>query len=124
MNAFKSIGTKLVGATIAAGLVAGAAFAGTGSTFTVNLPNSVSVGDAVLPSGEYKVSEFSMNDGSMLFVFRSDKGEATSALAMKNAEPAFGQKTEMILSNQKGTLHLDKMFIEGDSAGYQFAESR
>jgi predicted RecA/RadA family phage recombinase len=124
MNTLKSIGTKVIGAMIATGLVAGAAFAATGSTVTVTLPQSVSVGSAVLASGEYKVTEFAMNDGSSLFVFRSDKGEATSALAMKSADPAVDQKTEIVLSNQGGSLHLDKMFIAGEASGYQFAESK
>ncbi len=124
MSTLKSIGTKLMGAIIATGLVAGSAFAATGSTLTVTLPQSISVGSTVLPSGAYKITEFTMNDGSTLFVFRSDKGESTSALAMKNAEPSADQKTEVILSNSNGTLHLDKMFIEGEATGYQFADSK
>jgi hypothetical protein len=124
MNALKSIGTKVVSAIIATGLVAGAAFAASGTTVSVTLPQSVNVGSAVLPSGAYKVTEFSMTDGSSMFVFRNDKGEATSAMAMKNANPATDQKTEVVLSNQNGTLHLDKMFIAGQSTGYQFAGSR
>ena len=124
MNAFKSIGTKVVTTMIATGLVAGAAFAATGDTVTVTLPQSVSVGNATLASGQYTVTESSMADGSSLFVFRSAKGDTTSAMAMKSAYPAVDQKTQVVLSNEGGTLHLDKMFIEGDSAGYQFAVSK
>jgi len=122
MNTLKNLGIKFAGAAIAAGMVASAAFGLTGSVLTVNLPQSVSVGSAVLPSGEYKVSQFSMNDGNRLFVFRSEKGEAVSAVAMKSAEPSADQKTSVVLSNDNGTLRLDKMFIEGENAGYQFAK--
>ena len=122
MNSLKSIGTKVMAAMIATGLVAGAAFAG--NVVTVTLPQAVTVGDATLASGQYTITESSMSDGSTLFVFRSEKGEATSAIAMKSADPAADQKTEVVLSNENGVLHLDKMFIEGDTAGYQFAHSK
>ena len=123
MNTLKNLGIRFAGAAIAAGMVASAAVGLTGSVVTVNLPQSVSVGSAVLPSGAYKVTELSMNDGNRLFVFRSDKGnEAVSAVATKSAEPSADQKTSVVLSNDNGTLHLDKMFIAGDGAGYQFAK--
>jgi hypothetical protein len=121
MNAFKSIGTKVITAIIAAGLVAGAAF---GATLTVTLPQSVIVGSTTLASGQYTVSESSMADGNSLFVFRSEKGDATVAVATKNGDPAVEQKTEFVLANEGGTLHLDKVFIAGESVGYQFAETK
>jgi hypothetical protein len=124
MSTFKSIGTKIVTAVIATGLVAGAAFAAGGNTVTVTLPQSVSVGNATLASGQYTVTGSSMVDGSSLFVFRSAKGDTTSAVAMKSADPAVDQKTEVVLSNEGGTLHLDKLVIEGNSAGYQFAVTK
>jgi hypothetical protein len=124
MSTFKSIGTKVMTAMIATGLVAGAAFAASGDTVTVNLPQSVSVGNATLASGQYTVTESSLADGSSLFVFRSAKGAVTSAVAMKSADPAVDQKTAVVLSNDGGALHLDKLFIEGDSAGYQFAVTK
>jgi hypothetical protein len=123
MNTFRNLGIKFAGAAVAMGMVASAAFGLTGSVLTVNLPQSVSVGSAVLPGGEYKVTQYSMNDGNRIFVFRSDKGnEAVSAVAMKSAEPSADQKTSVVLANDNGTLRLDKMFIEGDNAGYQFAK--
>jgi len=122
MNALKSIGTKVMTAAIATGLVAGAAFAATGSVVTVTLPQSVSVGNATLASGQYTITESAMADGSSLFVFRSDKGDTTSAMAMKSAAPAAEQKTSVVLSNDNGTLHLDKVFIAGEATGYQFSD--
>jgi len=124
MNALRNIGTKVVATMIAAGLIAGAAFAADGSTVTVTLPQAVNVGGATLASGQYTITASTMSDGSNLFVFRSDKGDVASAVAMRSASPAVDQKTEVILSNDNGMLHLDKLFIEGDSAGYQFPESR
>ena len=124
MNALKSIGTKIVTAAIATGLIAGAAFAAGGDTVTVTLPQAVSVGGATLPSGQYKITESTLADGNSLFIFRSEKGDAASAIAMKSAEPSSDQKTEVVLSNEGGALHLDKMFIAGDGAGYQFAPSK
>jgi len=65
-----------------------------------------------------------MNDGSSLLVFRSDKGDATAVVALRSAEPAADQKSEVVLSHEGGTLHVDKMFIAGEGAGYQFSESK
>jgi hypothetical protein len=121
MNALKGFGTKVAAAMIATGLVAGAALAAGGSTVTVNLPQAVNVGGTILASGEYKITETNMADGNSLFVFRSVKGTVASAVAMRSADPAADQKTEVVLTNDGGGLHLDKLFIEGDSAGYQFA---
>jgi uncharacterized cupredoxin-like copper-binding protein len=117
MSTLKSILTAM----IATGLVAGAAFAAS-NTITVNLPQAINVGDATLASGQYTVTESNLADGTSLFVFRNDKGDATAATAMKSANPTVDQKTEVILSNEGGKMHLDKMFIEGDSAGYQFSK--
>jgi hypothetical protein len=124
MNALKSIGTKFVTATIAAGLIAGAAFAASGASVTVNLPEAVTVGSTVLPGGQYTITESYMNDGSSLMVFRSESGQTASAMAVRSADPAVDQKTAVVLQREGGTLHLDKMFIEGETTGFQFAVSK
>jgi len=124
MNALKSMRTKAVIAMFATGLVAGAAFAASGSTVTVKLPESVSVGKATLASGQYTVSESFIAGGLSMFVFRSENGDATTAVGRRIAEPSADQKTEVVLSNEGGSLHIDKMFIEGDGAGYQFDEAK
>ena len=124
MNTFKNFGTKVVFSMIAAGLAAGAAFAATGSTITVNLPEAVTVNGSTLASGQYTVTENSMASGASLLVFRTDKGEATAVVAMKNAEPSADQKSEVVLSHEGGNLHLDKLFIQGEGAGYQFSDSK
>lgn len=124
MNALTSFATKVVTAIVATGLVAGAAFAASGSTLTINLPEAASVNGSTLPSGQYKVTETSMADGSSLLLFRSDNGSATAVVAMKSAEPAADQKSEVVLSSQGGALHLDKLFIAGEGAGFQFSDSK
>jgi hypothetical protein len=124
MNSLKNFGTKVVFSMIATGLVAGAAFAASGDTLTINLPEATAVNGSTLASGQYKVTETSMADGSSLLVFRSDKGNATAVVAMKSAEPSAAQKSEVVLSSEGGTLHVDKLFIQGESAGYQFSESK
>jgi hypothetical protein len=124
MNALKSIGTKFVTATIAAGLIAGAAFAASGASVTVTLPEAVSVGNATLASGVYTITESSLGDGSSVILFRSESGQTTSALAMRSADPAADQKSEVILQKEGGTLHLDKLFVKGESVGFQFADSK
>ena len=124
MNALTNFGTKVVFSMIAVGLVAGAAFAATGDTLTINLPESATVNGSTLASGQYKVTETAMADGSSLLVFRSDKGDATAVVAMRSVEPAVDQKSEVVLSHEGGSLHLDKMFVQGESAGYQFSESK
>ena len=124
MNAFRNFGTKVVFSIVAAGLAAGAAFAASGASITVNLPEAVTVNGATLASGQYTVTESPMASGSSILVFRTDKGDATAVVAMKNAEPSVEQKSEVVLSHEGGTLHLDKLFIAGESAGFQFNESR
>jgi hypothetical protein len=119
MNALKA---KIFTVAMAAGLVGSAAFAATDSV-TVTLPESVTLGSATLAGGEYQVTESSMGTGSW-FVFRSAKGEVVAAMASKVVDEPADQKTEVVLSHEGGSLHLDKLFIAGDSAGYQFPESK
>jgi len=124
MKAITNFGIKVIGAMISTGLVAGAAFAASGDTLTINLPEAATVNGSTLASGQYNVTESSLADGSSLLVFRSDKGDATAVVAMKTAEPSADQKSEVVLSHEGGTLHLDKMFIAGETAGFQFSESK
>ncbi len=123
MNALKNIGTKLAAAMIATGLIAGAAFAAD-STVKVTLPEAVSLGGTTLASGQYSITETTLVGGASIVVFRDEKGDTTTAVAQRTAEPGVDQKTEVVLSHAAGKLHLDKMFIEGDSVGYQFADSK
>ena len=124
MNTLTNLGTKFAAAVIATGLVATAAFAGSGAVLTITLPEPVTLNGSTLASGQYKVTESNMADGNNLIVFRSDKGQSTAVVAMRSAEAAPDQKSEVILSNENGRMRLDKLFVAGESAGYQFAESK
>jgi hypothetical protein len=124
MNALKSIANRLAMAVVATGLVAGSAFAAVGSTLTVTLPEAVTVGGTTLAGGQYTITEYSSASGNSLFVFRSDKGDSATVVGTRTAEPAADQKTAVILSKEGGSLHVDKMFIEGEDSGFQFADSK
>ena len=124
MNSLKNFGTKVVFTMIASGLAVGAAFAASGDTLTINLPEAATLNGSTLASGQYTVTETSMADGNSIIVFRTDKGDATAVVAMKNAEPSTDQKTELVLSHEGGNLHLDKLFVAGEGAGFQFSESK
>ena len=123
MNALKSIAVKVFTVAIATGLVAGGAFAAD-LTVAITLPPSVKLGGATLAGGEYKVTESPMGNGSGWFEFRSETGELVGVMAKKSAEPSVGGKTEVILSHEGDTVRVDKLFIAGDSASYEFPESR
>lgn len=99
-----------------------AASAADGSRMKIRLPEAVTVGDGTLAAGEYSVNETTMAGGTALFVFRAEDGDAVLvAVATRSAAPAADQKTEVVISDENGVEHLDKVFIEGESVGYQFA---
>jgi hypothetical protein len=114
---------KIFSVAIAAGLAAGAAFAASASTVTVTLAEAVTLGTTTLPAGLYQVTESATGNGD-LFVFRSNNGEVAATLAMRTAEAAPDQKTEVVLTHEGGALHMDKLFIAGENTGYQFPESK
>jgi hypothetical protein len=118
----KTLTNKVFALAIATGIAATAAFAATDSV-SVTFPQDVVVSGVTLASGQYTITETSMSDGE-LFVFRSGKGAVVAALATKSAEASADQKTEVVLSREGGLLHVDKLFIEGEGAGYQFSDSK
>lgn len=130
MGTLRSMGAKIGVATmIATGLAASAALAAmNGNTVDITLPESVSIGSTTLPGGQYRISEIPLAGAQSMFVFRDDKGETAAVVtASKNVSPtdvnSWGgsQKTEIVLSpGEDGTLYLNEMFVEGDSAGYRF----
>jgi hypothetical protein len=120
-----SLINKIAITMIATGLACGAAFAAAGQTVSVTLPEAVDVGGTTIPGGHYTITEADDLGGRSLFVIRSDNGSSVaSVLAMKNADPSGDQKTDVVLTNKGGAMHLDKLFIAGESAGYQFEETK
>ena len=124
----RNAGTKIALAMIGTGLAASAAFAGlNGGRVNITLPDSVVVDGKAIPSGDYTITEVPLGAESV-FVFRNDHGDSEAVVpATRTVTPPdrnyFGgsNKTEVTLTpSEDGTLHLNDMFIEGDSAGYHF----
>ena len=117
--------TKIAAAIVGTGLAASAAFAGLNvGTANVTLSDPVIVGDKILPSGDYVVSEVLVGAKTVI-VFRNDNGNAEAVVPVtRTAVSDFNapsKKTELTMSpNEDGTLHLKDMFIEGDPEGYHF----
>jgi hypothetical protein len=59
------------------------------------------------------------------FVFRGANGEIAAVVqGMRSVESDGDSKTHVLLSpDAEGILHLDRMFIEGQMTGYQFADT-
>jgi hypothetical protein len=69
-NKFKNAGKKVATVMIATGLAAGAALAAMGSTVDVTLPETVTVGKTILPSGSYRINEVTLGSGGKsMFLF-------------------------------------------------------
>ena len=108
---------KCVCALAVAGLTATAAMAASGQTMVINLSKSVVANGVTLPSGQYRVTDMENLSGGHILVFRGANGEAVAMAALRTADAAVDQKTELVVTNDK----LDKLFIEGESTGFQFA---
>ena len=119
----RNAGTRIAVAIIGTGLAASAAFAGLNAgTVNVTLPESVVVGNKILPSGDYVVSQVQVG-ATTVIVFRNDNGDAEAVVpATRTAVTDFNapsKKTALTMSaSEDGTLRLKDMFIEGDPEGY------
>jgi hypothetical protein len=139
MRTTKTKATKFFITVIASGLMASAAFAGDGgntqspyaagaNTINVTLPEAVSVGDKTLRRGKYQISEIALGSAESSFLFRDDNGNTAAILqATRTASPSkvdfsgAAEKTELLLSSSEdGTVRLNKLFIEGQTSGFQF----
>jgi hypothetical protein len=129
---------------IATGLAAGAAgasvdngtavalYAAGDTSVNVTLPDAVSVGRTTLPAGNYTITEVAPGELQSTFVFRNGTGNTAAVVeARKTVSPTdvdswgASQKTEVILTpDEGGKLHLNKMFIEGDTTGYRFVDTK
>jgi len=119
-NAFSRIGQTCVFGV----LMAGAMLAGSIDRVTITLPQAVTVGSTMLPSGEYTLSPVDMGDGNEYFVIRSEHGAAISLTARKiDAEETDG-KAQVTLQKDGDSWHLDKLFVPGSSVGYQFVDRK
>jgi hypothetical protein len=121
-NAFSRIGRTCAQAVMVSGLMAGAMFAAAPDQVNVTLPHAITVGSTTLPSGEYTISNLNTNEGDDYFLVRSADGHAVTMQVQKidSQDPT---RTQVVLSKDGNAWHLDKMFIQGESAGYQFVNA-
>lgn len=107
-----------IGYTCASILMAGAlASAATVNIASVTLPNAVSVGSATLPGGHYTIA----SEGDGTFLIQSDNGQKSAMLMGRRIESGeAARRTEVVLSGEGDSLHLNKLFIEGQTEGYEF----
>jgi len=100
-------------------LLAGSLFAG--QTVNLNLPHAVTVGSTTLPSGQYTLTTMEMNDGNEYFIVRGQNAPTVTLQAQKinNNE---SDKTHVVLSKDGDTWRFDRLYIEGDSTGYEFGK--
>ena len=100
--------------------MAGAIFAASPNTISVNLPHAVTVGSTTLPSGQYTMTAVPMSDGNDYFVVRNDKTAVT--LQAQRIEAADGNQTRVVFSKDGDAWHFDKLFVNGDQSAYEFVK--
>lgn len=130
MKVFKSFGAKIAGAAIAATITAGLASADVGKIVDVTLPEPVVVGNTTLPGGAYRIIEVPVAGTESLFEFQNANGNTAAAMpgeriANSPSIPEL-QKTGVVLapSESGGPLHLNKLYIQGETGAYEFTKIR
>jgi LPXTG-motif cell wall-anchored protein len=88
----------------------------------VNLPYTVTLGDATLQPGDYTIKELASQDRSRVLVIYSDGGlkyEATvnAIPAEKNRTP---ENTQVLLHHYGPDYYFDKIWVAGKNYGYEF----
>ena len=121
-NAFMRFGrtcvSGLASVVIGGGLLAGGLLASDGNRIDLTLPHAVTIGSTTLPSGNYTVSTLDMGEGEY-FVVRG-QGTPTVTLRAVKIDAEASDKTRFIFSQDGDTWHFEKLFVQGDDAGYQF----
>ena len=88
----------------------------------VNLPYTVTLGNATLQPGDYTIKELPSQDGSRVLVIYSDSGlkyETTvnAIPAEKNQPP---DNTRVVLHHYGPDYYFDKIWVAGKNYGYEF----
>jgi hypothetical protein len=99
-------------------LAAGATFAAQIGDLRITLPHAVTVGSTTLPQGSYTITPMEMG-GAEYFVVRGENMTPVVMPAMKE-DGATADKTTITLSREGDTWRFGKLFIEGESAVYEF----
>jgi len=124
-NAFSRFGYTCASVVIGGVLAASALLAGQVNRVTVTLPHSVKVGSTVLPSGEYTISSMSMADGDEYFIVRGEHTPVVTLAAQKiDAADEQTNRTQLLFSQDGSDWHFERMFLKGDSIGYQFVNAK
>ena len=89
----------------------------------VNLPYSVTIGDKILQPGSYTIQELDSTAGkSPVLVIYGDNGMRfeTSAMTIPTVENRTQSETRVILHHIGNAYYFDKIWIQGDTYGYEF----
>lgn len=121
-NAFARIGRR-VSAVVAGGLIAASLYAGTGSTINITLPHAVEVGSTVLPSGNYTLSSVEVSSGTKMFVVRPESGNPVTLQAHR-IDADSSEQTRVEFNTEGDAWRFSKLFIGGESTGYEFVGSK
>jgi hypothetical protein len=90
---------------------------------TAHLPYKVVIGSKQLPPGDYEILPVSgTNVGNLFANYSEDRASFEGLLsAMPALEFRPAPKTELVLySNGQGEYTLDRLWIQGDTKGYEF----
>ena len=105
---------------IAGGLAVSGLWAAEPSPIVVTLPHAVTIGNTVLPSGEYTISPIDVANGDEYFVVRSAHSSPVTLQAQKVPVSDESLATQLVFTREGDTWHFDKMIVEGQGSGYQF----
>jgi hypothetical protein len=88
-----------------------------------NIPFAFTVGNKMLPSGEYRVEKWIKGDSALL-IQRTDGGAATFAgsIATDSNEPQ--TKTKLVFHRYGDQYFLSQVWVEGSSRGRQIPKSK
>jgi hypothetical protein len=88
----------------------------------VNMPYTTTVGEKVLPPGEYVIQRLRSASGSRVLLFYSDNGMKfeTSAMTIPVLDQNVARDTKVVLSRLGDDYYYDKVWVQGKEYGYEF----
>jgi len=89
----------------------------------VNLPYTISIGDKVLPPGDYVIRQLPSPGGaSRVLLIYSDNGMRfeTSAMTIPCLDNRTPEDTKVVLHHFGNDYYFDKIWIQGKDYGYEF----
>lgn len=117
-----AIATSALIATLGLGLTPARAQDRVYDRVNVNLPYTVTLGDATLQPGDYVIRELQGNDHSRVLLIYSDNGAKHEATV--NTIPAYDNRTQedtkVVLHHYGPDYYFDRIWIAGKNYGYEF----